>query len=132
DVHRVGGRGDHLDADAGQAVDDAPHRRLVAGDRGGGEDDGVVLGELDVLVLPHRHEAEGRERFALGTGADDDDLGAGILAGLVHRDQDMGRHVEIAEVGGDLDVAHHAAADQGHHAAGVPGGVEDRLDTVDV
>src|SRR5207302_1583794 len=82
-----------------------------------------VLGELDVLVLPHGHEAEGRQGLALGPRADDDDLGGGVLAGLVDRHHNPRRHVEITELGGDLDVAHPAPSDEGNEATGLPGGV---------
>ena len=84
------------------------------------------------LVVPGRHERQGRHRLALGAGRDDADLPVGEHVDLVDVDQDAVGDVRMPEAAGELDVLAHRAAEGGHLAAAGHGGVDDLLDAVDV
>ena len=108
-VHDVG-------AELGEAVDHAVDGVLVAGDEARREDDGVALADLD-LVVAVRHAREHGHRLALRAGRHVDDLVVGDVAGLLVVDEHALGHLEVAEVGGDGHVAHHAAAEERDAAA---------------
>ena len=123
-VHDVG-------AELGQAVDHAVDGVLVAGDQARGEDDRVALAQLDLVVVV-RHAAEHGHRLALRAGRHVDDLVVRQVARLLVVDQDALGHVQVAELGGDGHVAHHAAAEQ-RDAAPVGGrGIQHLLHAVHV
>lgn len=84
DVHLGVALVDDGGAPPGEPVDDAVDRGLVAGDQGGGQDDGVALDDAD-LVVAVGHPGEGGHGFALGAGADQDDL----VVGKVVEDLDV-------------------------------------------
>ena len=56
---------------AEEVIDVAGDCLLVPGDGGGGEDDGIALGNGDVAVGAVRHAGEGARGLALATGGDD-------------------------------------------------------------
>src|SRR6185436_18852108 len=114
-----------------QAVDDAVDGVLIAGDQRGGEQYGVALTDLD-LVVPVGHPRQRRHRLTLGAGADQDDLVVRVVGELLEVDQDARWHLEVAEVLGDAHVAQHRPADHGDLAAVGIGRVEDLLDAMDV
>src|SRR5699024_8991882 len=127
---RIGLR-DHAGTELHQAVDDLEHGVLVAGDERGGEDDGVAVADLDAVVAIG-HARQRCHRFALRARAHEDDLVLRVVVDLLDVDERALGHVKVAEVGGDLHVAHHRPADEGDVAAVGVGGVEQLLDAVDV
>jgi hypothetical protein len=106
--------------------------QLVPGHRLG-RDDHRVAG-LDphrrVVVVGDPHE--GRERLALASGAEDQHLAGRILLQLVRPDQRLLRHLDVAEVPGDVHVLAHRAADHANLATDVDGDVDRLLHPVDV
>ena len=120
-----------LRAELGEPVDDAVHGVLVAGDEARGEDDGVALADLD-LVLEVGHAREHGHRLALRSGAHVDDPVVGKVERLLQVDEHAVGHLEVSEVGRDAHVAHHAAAHEGDLAAVGGRGIQDLLHAVHV
>ena len=73
DVHLSVALVHHVGAEFGQQVDYSEHRVLIARNQRRSKDDGVALGNLDV-VLEVRHAREHRHRLALRTRRHVDDL----------------------------------------------------------
>ena len=124
--------GDHGGADLVDAVDRLVDRALVAGHRRGREDDRVAGVQLDVAVVVVGHPPQRRERLALAAGRDHDDLLVGEVLDLARLDEEPLRRVGDPEVGGDVEVLAHRAADQRDPAVELHGGVDHLLDAVDV
>ncbi len=122
---------DDVRAPAGQAVDDAVDRVLVAGDEGRREDHRVAVDDSD-LVVAVGHPRQGCHRFALGAGADQHHLVVREVVQRLDVHDQARRDLQVAQVPGDAHVADHRAADEGDPAAVFMGGVEDLLDAVDV
>ena len=122
---------DDVGAELEQAVDDAEDGVLVARDQAGGEDDGVALADDDAVVAVG-HAGQGRHRLALGAGGHQHHAVVRQVVDVLDVDEDARRHFEVAELRGDGHVADHRAADEGHLAVVVRGGVEDLLDAVHV
>ena len=131
-VDRGVGGGDDPGADLEDAVDRLVDRALVAGDRRRREDDRVAGMELDVAVLAMSHPAQCRERLPLAAGRDRDDLLVRVVLDLARLDQQTLGGVGDPEVGGDVEVLAHRAADERDLAAEGVGGVDDLLDAMDV
>ena len=51
-----------------EAADDLGNRRLIAGDRGGADQDGVVRIDVDEFVAARGNERQGGKRFSLTSG----------------------------------------------------------------
>ncbi len=60
----------HPGASAEELIDDPRHRRLVARNRRGGQEDRVTFGDLDVLVATLRHQRKRGERLTLAPRRD--------------------------------------------------------------
>ena len=82
---------------------------LVAGDRLGGDDHRVALVEGDLRVVVEGHARERRERLALASGREDQELLGAVVVDLGELDHGAVGHVEIAEVAGDVRVLDHRA-----------------------
>ena len=131
DVHLGVALVDDVGAPAGQAVDHAVDRVLVARDEGRGQDHRVALDDAD-LVVAVGHPGQRGHRLALGAGADQDDLVVREVVERLDVHDEARRDLQVAEVTGDAHVADHRAADEGDPAAVLVGGVEDLLDAVHV
>src|SRR5437762_2037637 len=68
DVDEVGAVGNHLDALVDQAVDDAAHRLLIAGDGARGKDHAIALVERHLRMIVIGDAGQRRARFALAAG----------------------------------------------------------------
>ena len=121
----VDGAVDDLGAAAVEVVDRSGDRLLVAGDRPGTEDDGVLRDDLDVRVLTDGHPAEDRGRLALAAGGQEDELFRWDVLALAQVDQRALGGVEIADVRGDPEVLVHAPAGDGDLAAEAVGDQDD-------
>ena len=86
----------------------------------------------DVAVVVVGHPPQRRERLALAAGRDHDDLLVGEVLDLARLDEDARRRLGDPQVGGDVEVLAHRAADQGDLAVELDGGVDHLLDAVDV
>ena len=128
---RVAGR-DHVAADVVEPVDRLVDGALVAGDRRGGEDDGVAVVQLDLRVVAVGHAPQRAERLALGARGDDHELVVGPVVDLARLDEDALGHVDVAQRAADVHVLAHRAPDERDLAAVRRGGVDDLLDAVDV
>jgi hypothetical protein len=93
-------------------------------------EDGVTGLEADLLVAVVGHARQRRHRLALRTGRHQHHLVRRSSVDLV--DDDTVRHVQVAEIAGDLHVADHRAADVRDLATVLGGGVDDLLHAVDV
>ena len=123
---------DDLRALAVELVDDAGDRLLIAGDGGGRDDDPVAVLDVDLLVAGEGHAVQGGHVLALGAGGDHHHLvlRQGFDLGQVH--QGVLRRLDVVQIHGDLDHVLHAAAGDGHLAAVAVGGLEHRLEPVQV
>ena len=88
-------------------VDQVGNCLLVAGDETGGEDHGVSLLQLDLLVVVHGNAREGAHRFALGAGGDHADRFLGETGQFLQVDENIIRHPQVAEFPRNLDIGHH-------------------------
>ena len=123
---------DHRGADLEQTVDGGRDAALVAGDRLGRDDDGVALVQLDLRMVVEGHARERRERLALAARREDEDLLGPVLVDLRELDHRALRHLEVAEVAGDVGVLDHRAAGEGELAPVQVGDRDRLLDAVDV
>ena len=131
-VHRhVGGREDRR-AQAVDAVDRLVDRPLVAGDRGGREDDGVALVQSDLRMVAVCHAAQGRQRLALAPCGDHHELVVREVLDLPGAHQHALGHVDMAEHAPDVHVLAHGAAEERDLAPELSGRVHHLLDSVDV
>ena len=105
-------RGDHVAADVVEPVDRLVHRALVAGDRRGGEDDGVAAAQLDLRMVAVGHPPQRAEGLALGAGGDDHDALVGEVGDLPRPDEHPLGHLDVTERAADRDVLAHRAPDQ--------------------
>ena len=128
---RVAG-GDHVRAELVDPVDRLVHGALVARDRRGREEDRVAVVEVDVRVVAVRHPPERRERLALTSGRDHDELVVREVLDLAHADQHSLRDLDVAELAPDVHVLAHRAAHQRDLAPHRLGGIDDLLHAVDV
>src|SRR5699024_2126678 len=131
DVHLGVALVDDVGAEIGELVDDPVDGVLVAGDQRAGHQHRVALADLD-LVVAVGHARERRHRLALRAGADQRDLVIGHRLDLAEVDHQPLGDVQVAQIAGDLHVAHHRAAHEGDLAAVGVGGVEHLLDAVHV
>ena len=111
-VHVLDALVDHLGAAAGQVVDHAADRPLVAGNRSRGQHHRVVGADLHVPVVVDRDARQGRHRLALRAGREAEDVLCRIVADFRVADLDAGRNPQVAEPLRDLGVAHHPAPDE--------------------
>ena len=123
---------DHACPQPHELVDDPEDGVLVAGDEGGGEDDGVPGLDGDAAVLGVGHPGQGRHGLSLRAGDHEDSLVRGQRGDVPGIDEDAGGDLEVAALGGDPHVAHHGAPHEGDPPVVQGGGVEDLLDAVDV
>ena len=105
---------------------------LVAGDGRGGDDDGVVGGDAQGLVLARRHAGQGAHRFALAARAQHDDLVVGYVGRVVGVDEVLLVDMQVAELTCHACVGDHRAARHDDLAPDRGGGVADLLEPVDV
>ena len=75
---------------------------------------------------------EGAAGFPLAAGGNNEQLVRRQIAGLTGVDEDVVRHLQVAELAGDGDVGHHAATDDQNLASRGHGGVGHLLNAVDV
>src|SRR5438270_7443635 len=87
--------GHDLDAGPDQSVVQPPDRLLVAGDNARGKDHDIAFLEYDIRMVVARDPRQGGARLALAAGADQQDLVARDVAGLV-LGQEAGHIAEIA------------------------------------
>ena len=83
-------------------------------------------------MVVERHARERRERLALAAGGEDEDLLGPVVVDLGELDHRPVRHLEDAEVAGDVDVLDHRAAGDGELAAVQVGDLDGLLHAVDV
>ena len=115
-----------------QAVDDALHALLVAGNRRSRDDDRVAIMHGQGLVLAVGHAGKRRQGLALRPGAHHDDLVLGKVVDVVGID-DIGLvDLEIAELPRDAGVGEHGATGDHDLATALLGGVAYLLETVDM
>ena len=96
------------------------------------DDDGVAALDLDGLVIAVGHPRKRRERLALASRAQHDDVLGGEPIGIVCVDDVVVVDLEIAELAGDLGVGDHGAPGDDDLAAGVDRRVADLLHAMDV
>src|SRR4029077_17511465 len=119
------------DAAAEEMVNHAEDGLLVAGDDAGGEDDGVVLVDFKHAVVADGDARHGGHGLGLAAAGEDDEF-LGIEGTHILRADDAAvGDAQAVEAVGDLDVVHHAAADEADFAADAAGDVDDLLDAVD-
>ena len=131
-VDRVHAGVDDLHAASVQAVDDPPHRPLVARDRVGADHHHVVLVEPEEPVLAGGQPGQGRHRLPLGAGGDHADLAGLQFVDVLDVDEGLIGDVQEPEPAGQGHVLLHRAAQRGHRPAAGDGGVGHLLDPVDV
>ena len=95
-----------------------------------GQDHGVVLGELDELVLAPGQQRQGGHRLTLGSGGDDADLPRRVAVDVLDVDQLARRDRHDAQVDAELNVLADAHAQRGDLAPAVDRRVGDLLDAV--
>ena len=105
---------------------------LVAGDGAGAHDDRVAGHDLHEPVVAVGHPGEARHRLALGAV-----VAMQISLSGTSLRRSLGTcwpapQLEVAQVGRDARVLLHGAADDGHLATELTGGVEHLLDARDV
>ncbi len=122
----------HLRAGAHQSVDHPVHVALVAGDRMAGQDDRVVVADLQPLALPAGQQRQGGHRLALGAGGDDAHSLRRELLDLLDVDEHGCGHAEELQVHREAHVLLHAPAHQRDLAVVLLGGLDDLLHAVDV
>ena len=83
-------------------------------------------------MLAVGHPPQRRQRFALASGRDRDDLLVRVVLDLPGLDQQPVGGVRDPEVRGDVEVLPHRTADEGDLATELVGGVDDLLDAMDV
>ena len=130
DVHEGVALVHHVGAELGEPVDDAVDRVLVARDERRSKQHRVAGLELHLRVAAVRDARQGGHRLALRTGGHQHHLLRRCGVDLV--DDDAVRNTQVAELAGDLHVAHHGASDVGDLATVALGGVEHLLDAVHV
>src|SRR5882672_65103 len=122
---------DHVGAAPRQMVDDAADRLLVAWNRPRRQHDRVVGADLHVAVIVDRDARQRRHRFALRAGGQAQHVPGGVAADLRIANLYAGGNAQVAQPLGDLGVAHHAAADEGHLAIELRREVDEDLHPVD-
>ena len=131
-VHRLRPRVHDLGPPAVEVVDHLADRPFVARDRVGADHDGVVVGHLQPLVLPRRHERQRRHRLALGPRGDHAHLLGRVVVDVLDVDPHPVGDADDAEARAQLEVLAHRAPERRHLAPVRHGGVDDLLDAVHV
>src|SRR5579862_5355792 len=95
-----------------------------------GKDDGVVFVHGNKAVVVHGDARERRHRLCLRAGSKDDDFARLKRPNVLRADHHAIGNAQVAEVVGDFDVVHHAAANEGHFTAHPEGDVNHLLNAV--
>ena len=115
-VHRGIALVDHGCTQAHETVDHAGHRVFIPRDERTCQDDGVALGQVD-LVGAVGHTRQCRHGLALRTGAHEHNLVFGEVFDLFDVDDRTRWSLKVAQFLGDLHVPDHGPADKRHLAS---------------
>ncbi len=122
---------DDLGTPAGQTIDHAVDRVLVAGDQAGREHHCVASLDLDGVVAVG-HPGQSRQRLALRPGRDQTDVAVRQRTDVPQIDHKTGRHPQQPEITSYPHVTNHRPPDKAHRAAMGLRRVENLLDPVHV
>ena len=120
----------HLGAEHHQAVNGVDHRDGVARDRAGGKNDRVGGFHLHLRMLTAGNAAEGRQRFALATGHQQQGFPIGQITDLLDRHKQIVGGTHVAQLPRLGDHVEHRAAQQAHLAAVLERQLQDHRDAV--
>src|ERR1700722_12439867 len=118
-------------APAEKVIDHTEDGFVVSGNNAGRQNHGIGLGNAHQPVVVDRDARHGRKRLGLGPAGEHNKL-PGVESSYVLRTNHASvRHAQLSETMGNLDIVHHAAADDTHLASHQPRNVDYLLYAMD-
>src|SRR5690606_30030364 len=102
------------------------------GNRRTGKDHGILLFELDMVMVACSHALQRRVRLALGARTDHDHFLVFHIRHASNWHKGTFWHLYHTEFDSDFEGAHHTAPIHGNFTAVMRSGVNQHLDTVDI